>query len=194
MPTFVIDAEGWTEEDEWGFTFKELYDHIKATAEEAGRGSEFSRLIVREGETLDEAFGRLKRNIDIMDVNFHGYLGAPDWFQVNGEPVSGEDFCLAIINNEVHVDTVILRCCNEYPAHFEGFFRDYGWDEINFELPGIVPGTSTKEGGVGPHGSLDWKGKGQGRALYMYYVQKGYFVSEEEIEELRRAVQRTPIF
>jgi hypothetical protein len=193
MPTFVIDAEGWTEEDKWGFTFKELYDHIKATAKKAGRGSEFNRLIVGKGETLDEAFGRLKKNIDIMDVNFHGYLDDPDWFRVNGDPVSGTDFCLAIINNGVHVETVILRSCNESPTAFESRFRNYGWDEVNFELPGIIPGTTTKEGGVSPHGSLDWKGSGQGHSLYMYYKKRGYFISEEELAELRlRLLQNIP--
>ena len=193
MPTFVIDAESWTEEDDWGFTFKMLYDYIKAKAGDAGRGNEFGRLIVRAGETLDEAFGRLKKNIDVMDVNFHGYSDAPDWFRVNGDPVSGEEFCWAIINNDVHVDTVILRCCNQYPAHFEQFFKSYGWDDIDFELPGLAPGTTTQQGNVCPHGSLDWEGNGQGHSLYMYYKKRGYFISEEELAELRlRLLQNIP--
>lgn len=61
-------------------------------------------------------------------------------------------------------------------------------------LAGLGPGTTTQQGNVCPHGSLDWEGKGQGHSLYMYYKKKGYFLSEEEQEELRREVLRTPIF
>jgi hypothetical protein len=180
---FVTGAREYTRIDDAGYSLKRLLKLVKNKA----RGCTIRRLPIEPGWDFYTSFTHVYgEEITTMDVCLHGLTAPPEEyrdetelaeanracsnsFYVNGIGRSGQEYFEALIKNNVVVNEMILRSCNQYPSEWQKAFENYGLD-VYVWAPGLAAvGAASTYYTWDPHVR-----NCQGALLYELYRSRGY--------------------